>query len=122
MSLSRKHLLSVKRAKRSPRLFLLWPRWSSLHVSHAVDKHGKHLLHPRAVSAAAAPEVPWEACVHVPVVDPRVRFQKGLLNIGSSSFLLLVAMPFVTSSFLLLVVMPGATASFLLLVAVSDIA
>ena len=34
-----------------------------------------------------------------------------------SSFLLLVAMPFVTSSFLFLVARPGATSSFLLLIA-----
>ena len=36
---------------------------------------------------------------------------------NSSSFLLLVAMPFAPSSFLLLVVRPGAPSSFLLLVA-----
>ena len=36
---------------------------------------------------------------------------------ATSSFLLLVAMPFVTCSFLFLAVVPGATSSFLLLVA-----
>ena len=95
-----------------------WAKGSGLLTLDLQERphHAHHVARPPNRTALVASANSSQGVHPYAPVDSQTRTSKVGISVvvSTSSFWLLVAMPFVTSSFLLLVVMPGASSSFLL--------